>query len=700
MDIEKSNAQKNQKLRKRAEAFLSPDSGEQYAGMPGIKEASGLMHEQHTHQIELELQNDELRKIEMELTESRDRYAALYDFAPVGYLTVDNKGLIVEANLTVAVLLDVERQLLINQPFSRFIVDGDQDIFHLLLYKLIKSKEKEICEIRLRGKEHNFAAQLEGAAEAAGEKKRFRICVTDISDRKRALELIEKSKLEWQRSFDAMSDLVNIVDKDMKIIRANKAMHTFFQADLGKLAGKTCYSLFCGGAQPCPKCPLRQTMRDKQLHSGFITHKKSNTTFHIFSSAVLDENDNALYYLYTARDVTEQKKLEAAQLQSHKMEAIGTMAGGIAHDFNNILQGIFGFAELAHAAVPTNSPAGKYLEMLLTSATRAKELISQILIFSRNKPSLTKTPLEPYFIIKEVVKMMRSTLPAAIKIEEDLNGARGTILADPVQLHQIVLNLFTNAFHAIQIQQGPGEISITLADTVLKARDLLGQEDISPGSYVELTVRDTGCGMPQEIVDRIFEPYFTTREVGEGTGMGLTIIHGIVKDLGGMITVASKVGRGSTFRLYFPCVGKKKKTEEALEKKKKAALPTGKEHILVVDDEATIVALTKKGLQGLGYRVTGHTSGLDALQDFRSRSAEIDLVITDQSMPDINGDALIEEIRKIKKDVPVIICTGDPARIPDADWRKVGATALLMKPVPHAEMAGAIRKVLQKSKPA
>lgn len=373
--------------------------------------------------------------------------------------------------------------------------------------------------------------------------------------------------------------------------------------------------------------------------------------------------------------------------RSQRLEAIGTLASGIAHDFNNILAVMIGCTELALLQIPQDSQSSRNLEMVLSAGKRAKDLIKQILAFSRQSEEERK-PIQISHTVKEVLKFIRASMPTTIDIREDIDSEVGNILGDPVQIHQILMNLCTNAHHAMTGEGGVLEIK--LAPVNLRHGDAVPHPDLKPGPYTRVSVKDTGCGMDKATMAKIFDPYFTTKEKGVGTGLGLAVAHGIVQNHGGAITVESGPGKGSVFSLYFPAIQK----EVAARKMIRGDIPTGHEHILLVDDEQVLLDMGRQMLEHLGYSVVARTSSVDALALFTAHPDRFDLVITDMTMPDMTGDRLARELMRIRKDIPVVVCTGYSERI--LDEQAMGIRAIVMKPVLMAKLARAIRGVLDK----
>jgi PAS domain S-box-containing protein len=388
-----------------------------------------------------------------------------------------------------------------------------------------------------------------------------------------------------------------------------------------------------------------------------------------------------------SRDITDQKRMEARVRQSQKMEAIGTLAGGVAHDFNNILSVIIGYTEMAVDGLGSNRLAREDLEQALNAARRAKDLVHQILVFSRQREQERK-PLELHQVVREGMHLVRASLPTTIEIRQDVDTRSGLVLADATQLHQVLMNLCANAEHAMR-ERG-GVLEVALRAVVLDAQFTAARPPLEPGRHLRLRVRDTGHGMTPEVRERIFDPFYTTKAGGEGTGMGLAVVHGIVAAHGGAVTVESAPGQGATFEIYLPSWAGR----PASEAQGPGAAVEGRESILLVDDEDALVALWSRRLGALGYRVTGCTSGVDALRAFRAAPRGFDLVITDQTMPHLTGDSLAVELLRVRPDIPIILCTGYSHTISEDQAAALGIRAFLLKPCALEELTAAIRSVL------
>jgi len=411
----------------------------------------------------------------------------------------------------------------------------------------------------------------------------------------------------------------------------------------------------------------------------------SEKTVH-FRPVMMEGGDQFVIF----EDVTERKRLEANLQQSQKMEAIGTLAGGIAHDFNNILAAILGYGELLAFDMPKDTPAWQNLQAVLTSCHRAKDLVGQILAFSRQN-GLNSMPVRISTIVKEALKMLRASLPTTIEIRKNIETPDGIVKANATQIHQVLVNLCTNASHAMR-EKG-GVLGVGLSRFHAESSAELPHHDLQPGTYLKLSVSDTGCGMSAEQMQRIFDPYFTTKEAGEGTGLGLAVVQGIVRSHSGAVKVASLPGRGSVFDVYLPEMEKEHiSSQEAVQ-----PYLTGHETILVVDDEPALVAMSKQMLELLGYKTVTRTSSVEAYNLFRHNPARFDLVMTDMTMPYMTGEKLAGKILAIRPDVPIILCTGYSEQITEKRARELGIQAFVMKPLVMRDLAATIREVLDKA---
>ena len=378
--------------------------------------------------------------------------------------------------------------------------------------------------------------------------------------------------------------------------------------------------------------------------------------------------------------------------QVMKLQAIGTLAGGIAHDFNNILFPIVGYTELTMDDVPEGSQTRQNLAEVLKAADRAKKLVQQILTFSRQN-SQERKPMRVQTLIKEALKLLRATIPSSIEIHNSVEEDCGLIKGDPTQIHQVIMNLSTNAYHALQ--ETGGKLEVSLKEINLNYEESLQRVGIKVGRHLELTVKDNGHGMAPQVLERIFDPYYTTKKQGKGTGLGLSVTHGIIKSHGGDISVSSQPGVGSTFSVYLPVIDD---IDLEIEPAETASATNGNERILLIDDEAQIIDIERRILERLGYKVTPNTDSEKALEEFSARPDCFDLVITDMTMPKMTGDRLARRLMDINPQIPVIMCTGFNETITEEKALAMGIDKFVMKPVIKDELAHAIRTVLDNPK--
>ena len=542
------------------------------------------------------------------------------------------------------------------------------------------------------------------SAEAVPQREGDRIIyygvLLDVTEQKQWEQALKASEERYKRLFNE-APMMYVLNDDRDGIPHIRDVNNMFLELLGydrqEVLGAPLQNFYSeeskrlmleGGYERARQGELIVAERDLIARDG----RTINTLLHIrpeFGGDSQAIGTRAMYLDITQHKLAQQeaKRLESALAQARKMEAIGTLAGGIAHDFNNILSAVIGYAELIIAKVGEDSPLYDNLQQIFRAGLRAKELVEQILAFSRQSERELK-PLQAGPLVKETLKLLRSSLPSTIEIIQRIQEDLDSIMADPTQIHQIVMNLCTNAAHAME-EKG-GAMTVTLSEVILNEQDVRLYPGLSSGEYVELVVQDTGRGIAPEIREHIFDPYFTTKDKGKGTGLGLSIVHGIVQNYGGAIHAYSEMGQGAAFKVYIPVVKQFQPHEEI----QPSEPPRGNESILLVDDEEALTEVGQRTLELLGYHVQVANSAPEALEIFQADPQSFDLVISDMTMPKMTGDQLASALLKIRKDLSIILCTGFSTKISRERAQEIGARALVMKPFVTRDLALVIRKVL------
>ena len=535
-----------------------------------------------------------------------------------------------------------------------------------------------------------FAALVGATISISSLNRNIRVAHKKLRSEVKEREQAEEERIRLATAIEQAAESVVITDRDGTIQYVNPAFESITGYGRKEAVGQNPRILKSGKHRKEFYAHLWNTIASGKVWRGHFISKKKNGTLYeeeATISPIKNTSGEIINFVAVKRDVTEEIKLEGKLRQAQKMEAIGTLAGGIAHDFNNILSAIIGYTELAEYEIPEGSKTREKLKEVLKAGRRAKDLVKQILAFSRQGDQERK-PLQIGHIVKEALKLLRASLPTTIEIRRNIEPYTGIIEADPTQIHQVLMNLCTNAAHAMNNKGGMLEVGIRNVE--VENEDIgLEYPNVPPGRYVMLTIRDTGHGMSAGVVERIFDPYYTTKEKGEGTGLGLAVVHGIVKSHGGAITVYSEIGKGSTFNIYFPAI--EKKVEE--EKETGEVIHTGHQRILFVDDEPALVDIGKKMLEHLGHEVIIRTSSLEALEAFRNNPDRFDLVISDKTMPQMTGFDLARELKQIRPDIPIILCTGFSDTTDSDKAKAMGISGLVMKPIVMREMAETIKRV-------
>jgi len=632
-----------------------------------------------------------LQQTNEQLIQARQEYAILAELAPVGIFRTDKFGGRLYVNERWAEIAGLPPAEALGSGWLKAIHPEDREQVSGKWEQAVNSRQTFRDEYRYQRPDGSIAwvlGQAKAELDSNGQLVGYVGSITDITERREAEQEIRKAKEEWERTFASIGDIATIQDANHRILRANHRAGQVLGCHPEELVGRFCYEAFHGGTEPCGGCPAMLATNDVAIHTAEIVHEKLGKTFSVSASPVCAQDGKMVSIVYIARDVTELKVLEGQLRQAQKMEAIGTLAGGIAHDFNNILTPVLGYSEIIAGDLPADSPLVELARDILEAGKRARDLVKQILSFSRQSEQ-ERNPIQVQLVVKEALKLLRSSLPTTIEIQQEIDPECSMVLADPTMIHQLVMNLCTNAYHAMR--EAGGVLGVTLAEVEIGADDYITELHLKPGLYLRLEVSDTGCGMPHHIVERIFEPYFTTKVKGEGTGLGLSVVHGIVTSLGGHVTVYSEPDKGTTFHVYLPAYQERKeKVETAVTP---TPLPRGHEHILVVDDEKVIADLMRQILETLGYRVTTCIDSRLALEQFEANPTGFDLVITDMTMPHLTGAELAQRLLAGRPKLPVILCTGFSEIINEEKARALGIRRLLMKPVLRDELARVLRQV-------
>ncbi len=511
-------------------------------------------------------------------------------------------------------------------------------------------------------------------------------------DRKRTENELIESEKKYRSMMESFVDPLHICSQNFIIEYMNPSMVRRTGRDS---TGEKCYRAIHGLESRCAWCVFENVVKGDIISTN-IQSPLDGRDYQVTNMPIRNAG-GSISQMAIFRDITEylqalkdKENAQAQLLQAQRMESIGTLAGGIAHDFNNILAAIIGFTELALIDLDTGANIEDSLQEVYAAGKRAKKLVAQILAFARKSMEEIK-PIRVDVIVKEVIQFIRSSIPATIDVQSVI-GSNSLIMGNQTQVHQVLMNLCTNASQAMENEGGV--LTVTLQDMEVNDDFSNPRPDLANGSYVSISVADTGAGIAPDIIESIFDPYFTTKEPGEGTGMGLAMVHGIVESYGGKIFVDSEPGNGATFTIYLPAARKQKLQDQ----NESESLPTGTERILYIDDEASIVKMSSQGLERLGYQVTTETNSLEALALFKSRPDDFDLVITDMTMPNMTGDKLTLELIKIRPDIPVILCTGYSKKISEETASKMGVTAFAYKPIFKADLAKMVRKTLDAGK--
>jgi PAS domain S-box-containing protein len=661
-----------------------------------IKELQGILERAST----LEKEKTKLQQHVEMLEESENQYKKIIETQGEGVAIVNPNELFIYANPAAEGIFGVKPGELIGRNLEEFL---EPEEFHRVVQQTEKRQrgEKSVYELEILRHDKQKRMILLTVSPFYDDSKIFKGSLAtfrDITERKRAEEEVNEQKEILKAVIESSLDGTLVVDEKACVTHANERFYQMWHipGELKKVQDHTKLLDYVLDQLEEPEAFLsrvRQLYESSEESLDTILFKDGRM-FERVSFPLMREG-NIVGRVWTFRDITEKtraeeekRKLEKKLQHALKMEAIGTLAGGIAHDFNNILAAIIGYTEMVSDDVPENSITMKNLQQVLQGAARAKELVKQILTFSSEDEGDRK-PVLLENIVNESLNLLRASLPTTIDIRLNIHSPLHPILANQSQIHQVMMNLCTNAAYAMR--ENGGILEITLKEIDLNPNSI-GQKNLEPGRYQQLSVSDTSTGIPPGIVNRIFEPYFTTKKPGEGSGMGLAVVYGIVRNHGGEITVYSEPGKGTTFHVYFkiaeiPMVSEEKNC-------KPGEIQGGNERVLFVDDELELAKLGEQILKNLGYQVVSATGSIEALEIFSNHPSYFDLVISDQTMPQMTGLQLTVELKKIRPDLPVIICTGFSENINEETYKSHGVNDFFMKPVTKKEIAAVIRRVL------
>ena len=631
----------------------------------------------------------ERRRAEEALRESEERYRLIVNTATEGILVLGPDLMTTFANPRMAEIIGYPSEEIIGRPLTDFMFDEDISD-HLLRMERRRKGVSENYERRFRRKDGETVWTLCSATAIWKAERRFNGSFgmfTDITERKLAAEAVSRANKDWEQTFNSIPDMVMVLDRQHRILRANNAMATALGESEEELKGRLCFELFHNTDKPPAFCPHSILLKDGKVHSTELFEPKFGRSLDIRVSPLSDETGTVIRSVHIMRDITEQKSLQKQLLQAQKMESIGTLAGGIAHDFNNLLQVIIGYSDMLLFNKKPSDSAYEELRAIHQAGKDGGELAKRILAFSRRLEPNSR-PVDLNNEIKRIRKMLDRTLPKMIRIQILLVDKLMTVNADPGQLEQIILNLAVNAQHAMA---DGGRLTIETANVTLDEHYSRTHLGVEQGKYVLLAVSDTGHGMNKEVMEHIFEPFYTTKGPGVGTGLGLAMVFGIVKNHKGHITCYSEPGTGTTFKIYLPAIVREVEQDPAVTRQMPAF---GTETILLVDDEESIRKLGEQMLRMAGYKVLMATNGIEALEVYRSNQDRIALVLLDLMMPEMGGKQCLEELLKINPKVKVIIASGYSANGPTKDSVEADAKGFVSKPYDTRQLLEIVRRVL------
>jgi PAS domain S-box-containing protein len=639
--------------------------------------------ERYTEQLEAQAEQRTQK-----LREGEERYRSIVETVPdsIAIARLED-GRLLQVNAYFTQLFGYSREEAVGRTPMELNLYVDPAVRSRFVSELKTRGEVHKVEVQYRTQKGVFIDTLLSARRLtfAGEDCLVAV-VTDISHRKQA----ERELARLATVVEQATEGILITESDGTISYANPAFIALSGFSREEIVGRSIRTMKCDQHDDGFYRTIWNTVTAGRVWKGRIFNQTKEGMLREFESTfspIRDGSGDIISFVSINRDATQERSLEAQLRQAQKLEAVGTLAGGIAHDFNNILSAIMGYSELAKLDAAGQPGLESHLQEVLKGAKRARDLVKQILTFSRQGRQERK-PIDMRLVLKEVLRMLRATLPSTIDIRQNIRAGCGPVEADATQIHQVLMNLCTNSAHAMR-EQG-GVLDIELQPVQLDRSEIQRLPGLRPGPYLKLTVRDSGHGIAPENIERIFDPYFTTKDKGEGTGLGLAMVQGIVKTHNGAITAESRPGEGTAFDVLLPVI----EVEPEEEREPSAGLSPWRERVLLVDDENDLVEIGRLMLERLGYSVATRTSSIEALELFKSDPGKFQLVLTDMTMPNMTGDLLAQKLLELRPDLPVILCTGYSERMTEARARQMGIKAFLMKPIIIQDLSTTIRKVL------
>lgn len=676
-------------LRQRAESRIRRATDEDVPAAP--EDTRELIHELRVHQIELEMQNDELRAIQRDLEASRDRYSQLYHQAPVGYLTVNRDGIITEANQTLTGLLDKTRENLRGRHFSDFIHPDDRGIYLGRFQAFFNQPAGKHMELRLlRPDRKHFYGRLEGRAasiaapvEKDQPQSSLLLIIHDISDRKKWEDKLRK----YATMVTSANDFIALIDDHYTFQAINRSYAAALGKEPDELIGQRvadAYGPDIFNKTLRPYLDQCISGRKAQFNTWFDFPDLKRRYIDGACHPILESDRDVTGIVMIKRDATRMRILEDQLIQSQKMEAVGTLAGGIAHDFNNLLMGIQGRVSLMLHDLDDLHPHYEHLKNIEDYINNASGLTGQLLGFARGGKYQVRTTDLNRLVQKQIDIFARTK--KEITTDFDFNSHIPMVEVDRNQMQQVLLNLFVNAWQAMP--EG-GHLSIRTACVRLD-EDFSREYKVKPGAFVQLSVSDTGIGMDEKTRLRIFEPFFTTKSMGRGTGLGLASVYGIIKNHSGYIEVTSQPERGTTFNIYLPVADEACALEKGGESSDKGDQKT----ILIVDDETIIIDVCRQMVEKLGYAVITVGSGEEAIELLSRSDKKIDLVLLDIVMPGLTGGETFDRLKIIRPDLKILLASGYSLDTKALDIMQRGCEGFIQKPYKLEELAKKIRSIL------